>query len=65
MIVKGLKESAKTWSEDTPNKTFKEVMDVLLITQYLDTLAAVGANELIINPRPQEVFDTRSNLNTN
>jgi len=33
-------------------KSVQEAIDVLLVSQYLDTLAAVGTDELILNGTP-------------
>ena len=60
-IVKGLKESAENWGTEQ-NLEFSHVMDILLLTQYMDMLAHVGANSLILRPAPGEVADIRQGL---
>jgi hypothetical protein len=37
-------------------------MDMLLVTQYMDTLSAVGANQLIVRPDPGEVRSMQQRL---
>mmetsp|Transcript_3351 Transcript_3351/g.7464 ORF Transcript_3351/g.7464 Transcript_3351/m.7464 type:complete len:119 (-) Transcript_3351:2141-2497(-) len=60
MIVKGLKESAQSLGQD--HSSFKEVMDIILVTQYLDTLAAIGTNEMVLLHGPVEGFSIRDRL---
>ncbi|KAI2492912.1 hypothetical protein MHU86_21626 [Fragilaria crotonensis] len=43
-IVHGLQESVAEFSDEVPGATPKDVMDILLLSQYFDTLAVVGAN---------------------
>lgn len=47
-IAKGAQEALNDWASQNPQHTTKEAIDMLLVTQYLDTLSSVGANELII-----------------
>lgn len=42
-IVDGLRDSVLTFSENVPGATAKDVMDLVLITQYFDTLREIGA----------------------
>ena len=58
-IVRGMQECVHVWTEmdvriPAPPDP-KQVMDVLLVTQYLDTLAAVGSNnKLFVHHGPSE-----------
>merc|ERR1712232_789031 len=54
-IVSGLQESVGTFSEEVEGATPKDVMDILLLSQYFDTLSAVGANSLILEHDPAVV----------
>ena len=58
-IAEGMKNAVGEWkSEDHPGGgyTSKDVLSLLLVTQYLDTLFAVGSNSMIVRPSPSEVF---------
>lgn len=55
-----MRDSALTWQEEESGTAFRHVTDMLLVTQYLDTLAAVGSNELILRHGPQEVLQSRN-----
>jgi len=54
-IVQGLQESVEGFSNEVPGATPKDVMDILLLTQYFDTLSSVGANSLILEHDPATV----------
>merc|ERR1712008_11108 len=54
-IVQGLQESVEGFSQDVAGATPKDVMDILLLTQYFDTLSSVGANSLILEHDPATV----------
>merc|ERR1712194_800629 len=54
-IVAGLQESVGAFSAEVKGATPKDVMDILLLTQYFETLAAVGANSLIVEHDPSTV----------
>ena len=54
-IVQGLQESVGAFSSDVEGATPKDVMDILLLSQYFDTLSAVGANSLILEHDPATV----------
>ena len=57
-LVAGMKESAAGgWSQD-----FSHVMDVLLVTQYMDMLVHIGAGNLIVRASPGEVMNVRQGL---
>jgi len=47
-IVSGLQTSVSEFSENVDGATPKDVMDILLLTQYFDTLSSVGANSMIL-----------------
>jgi len=54
-IVQGLQASVTAFSEEVEGATPKDVMDILLLTQYFDTLSVVGANNLILEHDPSTV----------
>lgn len=43
-IVDGLRDSVLAFSSNVPGTTSKEVMDMVLITQYFDTMKEIGAS---------------------
>ena len=61
-IVQGLQESVGEFSEDVEGATPKDVMDILLLSQYFDTLSAVGANSLIVEHDPATVAALRGSV---
>jgi len=62
-IVQGLQESVSQFSEDVGTKP-KEVMDILLLSQYFDTLSTVGANSLFLEHEPSVVTSLQASLGT-
>ena len=54
-IVQGLQASVSDFSEEVEGASPKDVMDILLLSQYFDTLSAVGANSLILEHDPATV----------
>lgn len=54
-IVQGLQASVSEFSEEVGGATPKDVMDILLLSQYFDTLSTVGANSLILEHDPATV----------
>jgi len=54
-IVEGLQTSVSEFSSDVTGVGPKDVMDILMLTQYFDTLSAVGANSMIIEHEPASV----------
>jgi len=54
-IVQGLQTSVAEFSDDVAGATPKDVMDILLLSQYFDTLNVVGANSLILEHDPATV----------
>ena len=54
-IVEGLQASVAEFSDEVEGATPKDVMDILLLSQYFDTLSTVGANSLILEHDPATV----------
>ncbi len=54
-IVSGLQMSVAEFSEEVSGAKPKDVMDILLLSQYFDTLSSVGANSLILEHDPATV----------
>lgn len=61
-LAKGMKESMSGLAENKAGVTPQEVMHLLLVNQYLDTLAAVNPDEVIARATPNEVFDMHESL---
>jgi regulator of protease activity HflC (stomatin/prohibitin superfamily) len=62
-IVSGLQASISEFSDTVDGVTSKDVMDILVLTQYFDTLAAVGANNLILEHEPASVAMLQQQVN--
>ena len=60
-IVEGMQHCVIQLAE---NRSTKDVMDLLLLTQYMDILSAVGANDLIISHSPGNVQSLLQSLPT-
>lgn len=62
-IVDGLRDSVSEFSEAVEGATPKDVMDLVLITQYFDTLKDIGAssraNSIFIPTGPSHVGDLK------
>lgn len=43
-IVDGLRDSVLAFSANVPGTTSKDVMDMILVTQYFDTMKEIGAS---------------------
>jgi ABC-type arginine transport system ATPase subunit len=43
-IVDGLRDSVLAFSENVPGTSSKDVMDMVLVTQYFDTMKDIGAS---------------------
>ncbi|CAL5369946.1 unnamed protein product [Camellia sinensis] len=43
-IVDGLRDSMLAFFEKVPGTTAKDIMDMVLVTQYLDTMKEIGSN---------------------
>lgn len=54
-IVQGLQSSVAEFSDHVAGATPKDVMDILLLSQYFDTLSVVGANSMILEYEPATV----------
>ena len=61
-IIQGLQESVGAFSSEVHGATPKDVMDILLLSQYFDTLATVGANSLILEHDPATVATLRQSV---
>lgn len=56
-IAKALQSSVIECSRDDMPTSAREAMDLLLVSQYLDTLVAVGADQMIAQISPSEVLE--------
>lgn len=63
-IVQGIQKSVAEFSDDIPGATPKDVMDVLLLSQYFDTISAVGANSLLLEHEPAAVGNFQSQISS-
>ena len=54
-IVEGLQSSVSDFSSEVEGATPKDVMDILLLSQYFDTLSTIGANQLFLEHDPATV----------
>lgn len=61
-IVEGLQTSVAEFSDDVEGATPKDVMDILLLSQYFDTLSTIGANQLFLEHDPATVAALRSSI---
>jgi len=67
-VVDGLKESVTEFTTNVPGTTAEDVMDLLLVTQYFDTIKDLGkatgtaANTLFLPHGPQAVSKLRTEL---
>lgn len=61
-IVKGLQDSVGDFTEGVEGARPKDVMDILLLSQYFDTLSVVGANSLILEHDPKTVASLRESV---
>jgi regulator of protease activity HflC (stomatin/prohibitin superfamily) len=62
-IVEGLQSSIAEFSDTVEGVSSKDVMDILILTQYFDTLGAVGANNLILEHEPASVAMLQAQVN--
>jgi len=62
-IVEGLQASISDFSKTVEGVSSKDVMDILVLTQYFDTLGAVGANNLILEHEPASVAMLQAQVN--
>lgn len=63
-IVDGLQSSVGSFSEDVSGVSPKDVMDILMLTQYFDTLTAVGANSMILEHEPASVTNLSAQVSS-
>ncbi|XP_009596453.1 hypersensitive-induced response protein 1 [Nicotiana tabacum] len=65
-IVDGLRDSVLAFSENVPGTTAKDVMDMVLVTQYFDTMKEIGATSkssaVFIPHGPGAVKDVASQI---
>mmetsp|Transcript_18580 Transcript_18580/g.25775 ORF Transcript_18580/g.25775 Transcript_18580/m.25775 type:complete len:282 (+) Transcript_18580:135-980(+) len=61
-IVQGLQASVSEFSDEVVGAKPKDVMDILLLSQYFDTLSSVGANSLILEHDPQTVANLQQQV---
>jgi regulator of protease activity HflC (stomatin/prohibitin superfamily) len=61
-IVQGLQESVGVFSNEVEGATPKDVMDILLLSQYFDTLSQIGANSMILEHDPATVASLRQSV---
>ena len=62
-IVTGLQSSISEFSNEVDGVSSKDVMDILLLTQYFDTLKDVGANNLLLEHEPGSVAMLQKQVN--
>jgi regulator of protease activity HflC (stomatin/prohibitin superfamily) len=67
-IVEGLRESVDTFQRSVPGATAQDVMNLVLMTQYFDTLKEVGAssrsNTILIPHSPGALSDLTEQIRT-
>jgi len=63
-IAEGLQNSVIDFSQEIHGSSPKDVMDILLLTQYFDTLNNVGADSMILEHDPQFVGVLQRQLRT-
>lgn len=61
-IVQGLQASVSEFSGEVEGAKPKDVMDILLLSQYFDTLSSVGANSLILEHDPATVANLQNQV---
>jgi len=65
-IIDGLKDSVVDFSTEVPGTTNKDVMDLILLTQYFDMLKEVGAcantTKLMMHHGPSAIKELKSQL---
>ncbi|KAB1207335.1 Hypersensitive-induced response protein 1 [Morella rubra] len=65
-IVDGLRDSVMAFSENVPGTTSKDVIDMVLVTQYFDTMKDIGAssksNSVFIPHGPGAVRDIAAQI---
>ena len=61
-IVQGLQTSVSEFSDQVEGASPKDVMDILLLSQYFDTLSSVGANQLFLEHDPATVANLQQSV---
>lgn len=61
-IVQGLQSSVAEFANEVDGATPKDVMDILLLSQYFDTLSSVGANQLFLEHDPATVANLQKSV---
>jgi regulator of protease activity HflC (stomatin/prohibitin superfamily) len=61
-IVDGLQASVSEFSSEVKGTTPKDVMNILMLSQYFDTLNNVGANSLILEHDPATVANLQAQV---
>lgn len=61
-IVEGLQTSVSKFSDDVEGASPSDVMSILLLTQYLDTLSSVGANSIFLEHDPYTVAKLQESI---
>jgi len=61
-IVKGLQASVSEFSAEVDGAKPKDVMDILLLSQYFDTLSTIGANSIILEHDPATVANLQNQV---
>lgn len=65
-IVKGMQETVDSWMDDVylVSPSNKDIMDLLVMSQYLDLLSTVKPDAVFMRPEPIEVMQMRQSLPT-
>jgi regulator of protease activity HflC (stomatin/prohibitin superfamily) len=63
-IVEGLQASVSEFSSEVDGASPKDVMDILLLSQYFDTLNTVGCNHLFLEHDPATVAALQQSVNS-
>ena len=61
-IVQGLQASVSEFSKEVEGAKPKDVMDILLLSQYFDTLSTIGANSIILEHDPATVANLQKQV---
>jgi len=61
-IVQGIQTSVTEFSDNVPGASPKDVMDILLLSQYLDTISVIGANSLLLEHEPNTVAELQKQI---
>ena len=63
-IVEGLQTSLSDFNDSVPETSTKDVMDILLLSQYFDTLTAIGSNNMILEHEPLAVENLKKQVSS-